>query len=147
VEWAFRWIWDQPEISVALSGMSSMDQLMENLDIAQEAKSGCLTKDDNEIIERVSVIYRTMLKVDCTNCAYCMPCPSSVNIPMNFSLYNDMHMFKDPEINIMLYNYMLPPEQRASNCIECGRCEELCTQRIRIIEELKNVHEVLSQEQ
>jgi predicted aldo/keto reductase-like oxidoreductase len=146
VEWAFQWIWDQPEIAMTLSGMSSMDQLVENLSLAREAEPGTLTEDEKEIISRVREVYRGMMKVDCTSCAYCMPCLSGVNIPMNFSLYNDMSMFKDPEINIMLYNYMLPPEQRASNCIECGRCEELCPQKIKIIEDLKNVDTALRQE-
>ena len=144
VEWAFRWVWDQPQVSMALSGMSSMDQLVENIDIAGEAEAGLLTEGERDVIKRVREIYRDRMKVDCTSCAYCMPCPSGVNIPMNLSMYNDMFMFKDGEINIMLYNHMLPPEQKASNCIECGRCEKLCPQKIPIIRELKNAHAALS---
>jgi predicted aldo/keto reductase-like oxidoreductase len=122
-----------------------MSQLVENIHIAAETEPDHLTGEEREIIDKVRGIYRRLLKVDCTNCAYCIPCPSGVNIPMNFSLYNDMHMFKDPEINLMLYNHMLPPGQRANNCIECGRCEELCPQKIPIIEELKNVHKTLAE--
>ena len=144
VEWAFRWVWDQPQVSMALSGMSSMDQLVENIDIAGEAEADLLTEGERDVIKRVREIYRDRMKVDCTSCAYCMPCPSGVNIPMNLSMYNDMFMFKDGEINIMLYNHMLPPEQKASNCIECGRCEKLCPQKIPIIRELKNAHAALS---
>ena len=146
VQWAFRWVWDQPQVSMALSGMSSMAQLVENIDIAGEMDPGSLSEGEREMIARVREVYRGMLKVDCTNCAYCLPCPSGVNIPRNFSLYNDLHMFKDPEINVMVYNHMLPPGQRASNCIECSRCEELCPQKIPIIEELKKVHATLNRE-
>ena len=72
-----------------------------------------------------------------------MPCPNGVNIPMNFSMYNDTFMFKDPEMASMLYNFLLAPEQRASGCLECGECEEKCPQQISIMDELKNVHDRL----
>jgi predicted aldo/keto reductase-like oxidoreductase len=145
VEWAFRWIWDQQDVAMTLSGMSSMEQLMDNIELARQAEAGSLTESERAIISRARDVYQSMMKVDCTNCAYCMPCPSGVNIPMNLSMYNDTFMFKDPEINVLLYNHMLPPEQKASNCIECGRCEELCPQQIQIIEELKRVDETLKQ--
>lgn len=145
VDWAFRWLWDQPDVAMALSGMSSMAQVLENVDLAQEAEAHCLSDEERRVIGEVRERYRRMLKVDCTSCAYCMPCPHGVNIPMNFSLYNDTFMFKDPEINVMLYNHMLPPEQRASACTECGQCEELCPQHIAIIHDLKDVHETLGE--
>jgi hypothetical protein len=84
-----------------------------------------------------------MLTIDCTSCSYCLPCPQGVNIPHNFRLYNDHHMFKDQDINFFLYNRMTAPEQRASNCSECGECEERCPQHIKIIEGLKKVHSAL----
>lgn len=143
VEWAFRWLWDQPGVTMALSGMSNMAQVLQNVDLAGEAESNSPTEGERGAIREVRELYRRMMKVDCTSCAYCMPCPNGVNIPMNFSLYNDMFMFKDPELNVMLYNYMLPPEQRASACTECGECEELCPQHIAIIHDLKAVHETL----
>jgi predicted aldo/keto reductase-like oxidoreductase len=146
VEWAFRWLWNQPGTAMALSGMSNMAQVLQNVDLAGEAEANSLTENERNIIIEVTAIYRRMMKVDCTSCAYCMPCPHGVNIPMNFSLYNDMFMFKDPELNIMLYNYMLPPEQRASACTECGECEEVCPQHIAIIHDLKAVHETLKGE-
>lgn len=143
VEWALRWVWDQPEVAMALSGMSNMGQVLQNVDLAGDAKANCLDVEEREVIREVRNLYRSMMKVDCTSCAYCMPCPYGVNIPMNFGLYNDMFMFKDPELNIMLYNYTIPPEQRASACTECGECEELCPQHIAIMRELKEVHETL----
>ena len=143
VEWAFRWLWDQPDVAMALSGMSNMAQVLRNVDLAGEAEVNSLTEAEGGIIREVRELYRRMMKVNCTSCAYCMPCPYGVNIPMNFSLYNDMFMFKDPELNVVLYNYMLPPVQRASACTQCGQCEEVCPQRIAIIHDLKAVHETL----
>jgi uncharacterized protein len=144
-EWALKWVWDHEEVSIALSGMSSMSQLVENIKIAEDAYAGSLSEKELKLIRKVRESYRRMLKIDCTGCAYCMPCPSGVNIPLNLSLYNDMFMFKDSEVNVLLYNHMLSPEQRASNCSECGECEEQCPQHINLREELKNVHKRLGQ--
>jgi predicted aldo/keto reductase-like oxidoreductase len=143
-EWALRWVWNHAQVSTALSGMSSMDQVKENIRIAEDARPDSLTSGEIELIGRVTDIYRKMLKVNCTSCAYCMPCPAGVDIPMNFSLYNDTFMFKDAEIAVMMYNHMLSPEQKASNCAECKECEEKCPQQIKVSEELKNVHSRLS---
>jgi hypothetical protein len=104
-----------------------------------------LSEKELKLIRQVRESYRKMLKIDCTGCAYCMPCPSGVNIPLNLSLYNDMFMFKDSEVNVLLYSHMLSPEQRASNCSECGECEEQCPQHIKVREELKKVHQRLGQ--
>jgi predicted aldo/keto reductase-like oxidoreductase len=142
-EWALRWVWNHPEVSTALSGMNSMEQLTENLRVAGEAKPNSLLPEDLALIDRISETYKKMLKVDCTACAYCMPCPQGVNIPQNLRLYNDLYMFEDPEINFILYNQMMPAEQRASNCTECGECEELCPQHLEIKEELKKAHAAL----
>ena len=144
-EWALRWVWDHEEVSIALSGMSTLSQLMENIKIAEDAYTGSLSEKELKLIGKVRASYRRMLKIDCTGCAYCMPCPSGVNVPLNLSLYNDMFMFKDSEVNVLLYNHMLSPEQRASNCSECGECEDQCPQHIEIREELKNVHKRLGQ--
>jgi predicted aldo/keto reductase-like oxidoreductase len=142
-EWALRWVWNHPEVSTALSGVSTMGQIMENVRVASEGKPNSLSDEELSVIGRVKETYRRMLKIDCTGCAYCMPCETGVNIPLNISLYNDLFMFKDAEINILLYNEMLSPEQRASACIECGKCEERCPQHLQIQEQLKVVHRAL----
>lgn len=139
-EWALRWVWNHAEVSTALSGMSSKAQLIENIRIAADAKADTLSRGELQIIAEVCEAYRDMLQIGCTGCAYCVPCPSGVNIPLNFSLYNDSFMFKDEDLNFMLYNHLLTPEQRASSCTECGECEEHCPQQIKIPEELKKVH-------
>jgi hypothetical protein len=143
-EWALRWVWNHPEVSTALSGMTLMSHVEENIRLADYGYSLSLSTQDLSLIRRVTETYKKMLKVDCTGCAYCMPCETGVNIPLNFQLYNDTFLFKDPEMNVMLYNNMLSPEQRASNCAECGACEESCPQHLKIMDELKNVHKKLS---
>jgi predicted aldo/keto reductase-like oxidoreductase len=142
-EWALRWVWNHPEVSTALSGVSTMGQIVENVRVANEGTANSLSDKELSIIGQVKEAYRRMLKIDCTGCAYCMPCETGVNIPINFSLYNDLFMFKDAEINLLIYNEMLSPEQRASACTECGKCEEQCPQHLQIQEELKVVHRAL----
>jgi predicted aldo/keto reductase-like oxidoreductase len=142
-EWALRWVWNHPEVSTALSGMTLMNQVKENIRLADDGRPDSLSTQEISIIHQVKEMYKKMLTVDCTGCAYCMPCKTGVNIPLNFTMYNDTFMFKDPEMNVLLYNQMLSPEQRASNCAECGECEEACPQHIKIMDELKTVHKTL----
>jgi predicted aldo/keto reductase-like oxidoreductase len=144
-EWALRWVWNHPEVSTALSGVSTMGQIMENVRVANEGKPNSLSEKELSIIAQVKEVYRRMLKIGCTGCAYCMPCETGVNIPSNFSLYNDLFMFKDAEISLQRYKF-LSPEQRASACTECGKCEEQCPQHLQIQEELKAVHRALSRQ-
>jgi hypothetical protein len=133
-EWGLRWVLNHPEVSVVLSGMNEMEQVLENIAIASEAKAHSLTEKELELIEKAKGIFATKIKVNCTACEYCMPCPQSVNIPQNFDCYNDYFMFGKSD----MYNWV-KPDQRASNCIECGECETHCPQGISIGEELKNV--------
>ena len=142
-EWALRWVWNHPEVSTALSGVSTMGQIMENIRVADEGEPNSLSEKELSIIRQVKEAYRRMLKIDCTGCAYCMPCETGVDIPLNFSFYNDLFMFKNPEVNVLLYNELISPERRASACIECGKCEEQCPQHLQIQEELKVVHRAL----
>jgi predicted aldo/keto reductase-like oxidoreductase len=144
-EWGLRWVWNHPEVATVLSGMSTVDQVRENIGFAAEGRANSLSARDLALIQRARKAYRKLLKVDCSGCAYCMPCPTGVNIPMNFSLYNDTVTFKDPT-GVMVYNAFFPPEQRASVCIECGECEEKCPQHIPIREEMKKVHAALYRE-
>lgn len=136
-EWGFRWILNHPEVSVILSGMNEIEQVSENIKTASEAEANTLTEKEIELIEEAKEIFEEKIKINCTTCEYCMPCPQGVNIPRNFSCYNDYYMFGKAD----MYNF-LKPEQRASNCIECGKCEKHCPQGISIRKELKNVKEM-----
>jgi uncharacterized protein len=145
VEWALKWVWNQENISTVLSGVSSLGQLKENAKYANEAAARVLSDGELALIDQVRAEYRKLLKVDCTGCGYCMPCPNGVDIPQNFAMYNDSFMFKESkEMNLFFYNNMLTPQQKASGCTECHVCEDLCPQKIKISESLKGVHQLLA---
>jgi predicted aldo/keto reductase-like oxidoreductase len=148
VEWALRWVWNHGQVSAVLSGMSNLAQMKENVGLAEGGLPNSLTSEELALIDQARMTYRKMLKVDCTGCGYCMPCPSDVNIPQNFAMYNDTFMFDNTlGISRILYNEMFPPNQRASACTECHECEELCPQKLEISESLKDVHKRLGKEE
>ncbi len=142
-EWALRWVYNQPEVSLALSGMNSMAQLRENINTAENALPCSMGADEIELIAKVKKKYEEMLQVNCTGCAYCMPCPNGVNIPTNFDIFNNYYLFGDEMFPKLEYNMLIPEGQRASACVQCGECEEKCPQQISIMDELKRVHDVL----
>jgi uncharacterized protein len=141
VEWAMRYVWDFPEIATVLSGCSSLDQIVDHTRIVDQAVANSLTPEEHALIEQVRLAYRKLLKIDCTGCAYCMPCPNGVNIPQNFTLYNDSFLFKGAEMNKFFYTGFLTEEQRASGCSDCGVCVDKCPQHIDIPNDLKVVAE------
>jgi predicted aldo/keto reductase-like oxidoreductase len=145
VEWAFHWVWDQPEITLALSGMSAMEQVVQNLEIADAARAGILTEADQAIIGRVRKAYRSIRPIKCSDCKYCIPCPNNVDIPAIFQIYDDAMMYQDAHIGQFRYNgpFGLDQDQRADKCTECGECLEKCPQHIDIPNWLKKVHEEL----
>lgn len=143
-QWALRWVWNHPEVAVVLSGMNTMEQVQENLKIAQEAHPNMLTEQELDITGQAKSILENKVKISCTDCGYCLPCPSGVNIPENFAKYNDYFLFGSPEMkDFYKYNYhvFMPEHEHAAVCNECGICEEHCPQGIRITQELKKVKE------
>ncbi|MDY9924905.1 aldo/keto reductase [Methanosarcina sp.] len=144
-EWAFRYLWDYPEISIVLSGMSKSEHLKENLEIAEEGHPNSLLAEEKSLIAEVKEIYRARTKVNCTGCRYCMPCPEGVNIPRNLSYLNDILMLDDVENARFQYGVLLSPEEKAGKCVECGECEEVCPQNIKIRKMLKEVKEFMEE--
>ena len=145
VEWAFQWVWNQPEISLALSGMSATAHVVDNIAIAERSGNVKLTADELAIIERAKAAYQGLNPIPCTGCNYCMPCPNGVDIPRNFAIYNEAHMWNDIRSGINRYNGQGPQggltaEQRADQCLECGECLEACPQAIEIPDWMKKVH-------
>jgi len=140
-EWALRWVWNHPAVSTVLSGMSEMDQVTENVRLASEISGLPLSETQLQIYDEAKELMHELEKVPCTTCGYCMPCPEGVDIPRNFALFNDHHMFRDPAA-VMRYNTFLGPREKSSNCIECGICLDKCPQQIPIPDELKNVNEL-----
>jgi predicted aldo/keto reductase-like oxidoreductase len=138
VEWALRWVWSHPEVTVILSGMNDEKHIEENLSIAETVHTNALTDEDMVLVERVSKKYLELMKVGCTGCGYCMPCPSGVLIPSCFESYNKMHMFGNAEEVKALYAIGMSGElsggksSYASQCVECGECLEKCPQQIQI---------------
>jgi uncharacterized protein len=143
-EWALRWVWDHPEVTVALSGMSTMDQVVENVALADVGLPGSLSREELACFEAARAEYVRRTAIPCTACNYCLPCPTGVNIPACFTFYNQARMYEAPELARGTYGYILSAGPRgpagfASQCVECGVCEERCPQAIPIQEKLKGV--------
>jgi predicted aldo/keto reductase-like oxidoreductase len=146
-EWALQWVWDQAEVSTALSGMKAMTEVEENLRAADRSGIGSLDAGGQALIERARKILRERAAIPCTQCGYCRPCPSGVNIPRNFELYNDCIIYDDPAIPRAIYARFMPEGERAGVCTGCRECEEKCPQRIAISEFMPEVHAVLAKSQ
>jgi predicted aldo/keto reductase-like oxidoreductase len=146
-EWALQWVWDQAEVSTTLSGMKAMREVEENLRAAGRSAVGSLGAEDLGLIERARKILRERAAIPCTQCGYCLPCPSGVNIPRNFELYNDCIIYDDPAIPRALYARFMPEGERAAACTACRACEEKCPQGIAVSELMPEVHAVLGKGQ
>ena len=141
-EWALRWIWNHPEVTVVLSGMSDEAQVEENIRIAKDAAPNSFTKDELELFDKVKAIMHEKTKIPCTACNYCMPCPFGVNIPGCFSAYNSKYLLEDKRYRwkyMQTLGVLSKQPAYASVCTECGKCERNCPQKIEIRKELKTV--------
>jgi len=144
VEWALRWVWDHPEVTVVLSGMNDETQIEENLAIADQALPHSLTAEERKLVAEAGRKYKTLMQVGCTGCGYCMPCPSEVHIPGCFEVYNKMHMFGNTQEGKVLYAIRMSgiisgTSGYASQCVQCGECLEKCPQEIEIPDVLEKV--------
>lgn len=145
VEWALRWIWNRPEVTVILSGMNEEAHLRENIAIASQARAGSLTQTELDLVERAGHLYRSLMKVGCTGCGYCMPCASGVMIPLCFEEYNTRHLFGALEEARFRYAFRLSGELAdgqpgyASQCVQCGECLDKCPQHIPVPDVLAQV--------
>ena len=138
-EWAFAYAADYPEVAVILSGMSNETQLEDNLRIFDRLAPGCLTDAEREQIKGFKQAYLSRMKVGCTGCSYCVPCPQDVRIPAIFRAYNEASMFDHPEAFRSRYAGMIENGGDASRCVGCGRCEKLCPQHLPIPELLAKI--------
>jgi len=143
--WALLWVWNQPEVSVALSGMSTMEQVVENVALADSARPGILSPEELALVDQAREAYKGLAPIPCTNCKYCMPCSSGVDISGIFEMYNDAMIYEDLEEARWLYR-QLKEEQRADQCTRCGECMDACPQEIDIPEWLEKVHTCLAAE-
>ncbi len=140
VEWALDYLWNMEAVSLLLSGMSNMDQLEQNLEYAERSSVGMFSGEDEKIIEDVIQTFKKVTAVGCTRCQYCMPCPSGVDIPRNFSLYNEAHMYDEANAKRDYKNFgNHTPDKLAKNCTACRACEGKCPQKLEISKLMKDV--------
>ncbi|MBN1994453.1 MAG: aldo/keto reductase [Anaerolineae bacterium] len=144
-DWALQWLWNQPEVSVVLSGMSTMKQVEENVASAEQSGIDLLTAEGSlELFDQVRIKYQEFSPIPCTHCEYCLPCPNGVAIPRNFEIYNDGIMYDKLDWARGAYTW-IPEAERASVCIQCLECEQLCPQNIPISDWLAHIDQVLGE--
>ena len=148
VDWALSWVLNQKEITCVLSGMGSLDQIKENMAIASRVEIDSLSEEEEDVLKQAQDIFDSMMKINCTGCGYCLPCPKGVNIPDCFKIYNEKYLFNKkgigPISNAMMNYYMVVggvanKQASAGLCNHCGRCKKLCPQSLDIPNELDTV--------
>ncbi len=148
-DWALRWVLDHPEVVSVLSGMNDEEQIKENIKVANETLPNTLTNDELKLYDEVKEVYEDFMKVDCTGCGYCMPCPMGVDIPRCFNFYNHKYMFKKGLESSILYLGQLGgimsggDDHHAGLCTNCGKCIEACPQKLNIPVLLNDVNSEL----
>ena len=144
-QWAFRWLWNQKEVTVVLSGMNSDEMVKDNIQTASTVTIGELGSDEENMLKNVVKAINSKMKVPCTGCGYCMPCPKGVDISGTFAAYN--RRYSEGKfwsfVDYVICTTLRKNKTAASNCIECGKCERHCPQGIEIRKELKNAQKVL----
>ena len=144
-DWALRWVLNHPEVVCVLSGMGEEEHIKENIKVANETLPNTLNEDELKLYHEVEEVYEDLMKIDCTGCGYCMPCPRGVDIPRCFEFYNHKYMFKEGFQSSMLYLLQLcgimsgGDEAHAGLCTNCGKCIAACPQKLDIPDLLDNV--------
>ena len=138
-QWAFRWLWNQQEVTCVLSGMNSDAMVRDNIETASTVAVGELGPEEEAMLQRVVKAINSKMKVGCTGCGYCMPCPKNVDIPGTFAAYN--RRYTESKFwgfaEYVMCTALRKTSTAASNCIECGKCEKHCPQHIEIRKHLK----------
>lgn len=151
VDWALRWVANRPEVSVILSGMSTLKQVEENIRLCSspDMAANKMSDDEFSFITKLADEWKAKKQIGCTGCNYCMPCPNVVNIPGCFELYNLFHSTdSDAEYNARKsYKEYIEQGEAASQCVECGLCENACPQHLPIMDTLKILHHELTEKE
>ena len=135
--YALRFVGSLPNVKVVLSGMTTMEQLTDNLNTFTDFRP--LNEKEKETIEDIVKLINSRVQNGCTGCRYCMPCPAGVNIPENFRAWNTYHMYQNYNVVSWKWEKELGEKAQAKNCIQCGKCEKACPQKLSIREDLKKV--------
>lgn len=145
VQWALKWLWNQPQVTCVLSGMNSVEMVRDNINTAENSRVGELDEADEAMLRQVVQAINARMKVGCTGCGYCIPCPRGVDIPGSFAAYN--RRYSEGWAAAMKDYFMCTAIRKdssgASNCVGCGKCEQHCPQHIQIRQELKAVKKTL----
>ncbi len=144
VELALNWLWNKPEVSCVLSGMSSMQQANQNIELASRSKAESFSEADSTLVDKVKEIYSSFHSVPCTKCEYCQPCPSGVRIPRIFEIYNEGKLEGKHQSSQGMYNWHMKESEKAHNCTGCKDCESSCPQHIEIASLMPRIHEELA---
>ncbi|MBI9043961.1 MAG: aldo/keto reductase [Anaerolineaceae bacterium] len=145
VDWALQWLWSKPEVTVILSGMSTMQQLEENIALAEKSKIGLLNTEELALFDKVRSKLDELSPIQCTKCEYCLPCPQDIEIPRLLGLFNSMVMHDYVAGTRFTYKMMVKDEQKADNCIACLECEGKCPQHLPISEWMNVIHETVGE--
>ncbi len=138
-DWALRWVWNHPEVTVVLSGMGKLSEVKQNIETARTAFPDSLSLEELALLDKVKDSYRGRIQVDCTGCEYCLPCPQGISIPKLFDVYNEAYMYNTLENLAKSYQRVIENYGNPADCAECGQCEEACPQNLSIREYLKQI--------
>ena len=140
-EWALRWAANLPGVLTILSGMSTMEQVEENIRVLSDADTGMLTEEELAVLDKVADEYRDLIAYPCTNCKYCMPCTADIDIPLMLHLRNMCEIYGNADkIKTSEYPFMVSVD--ASACTACGKCEDECPQHLEIIRAMRETVEI-----
>jgi predicted aldo/keto reductase-like oxidoreductase len=139
-EWGLRWIWDHPDVSVVVSDMSTMEQVIENVALADSAEPDSFTVQELVLVNKVQEAYRKLRPIPCPSCRACMPCPQGIDVPRIFELYNDAVIYNDAKTARSIYCI---EQHSADSCSECGLCEKACAKSLAVMDRLKTARELL----
>lgn len=143
VDRALQWLWDQPDVATVLSGMSSVEQVRQNLDSAERSRMRSLSDVERALYVEAKAAYDGLKPIPCTQCKYCLPCPNGVDVPRNLQLYNEATVYRHLAGTQRAYRLFFPAEQHADKCRRCGECEAKCPQRIPVMDWLGKVDVLL----
>ena len=135
--YALRWVGSLPNVKVILSGMSTMEQVEDNLKTFADFRP--LSEAEDGTVREIVALIKSRVQNGCTGCSYCMPCPAGVDIPGNFRVWNTYHMYQNYNMVKGSWEKNLGDEKQAKNCVKCGKCEGVCPQKLQIRENLERV--------
>jgi predicted aldo/keto reductase-like oxidoreductase len=140
-EWGLRWVWNHPEVSVVVSDINTMEEVVEDVALSDSAEPDSLTVQELVLISKVREAYRKLRPIPCPSCRACMPCPQGIDVPRIFEIYNDAIQYDDTKTAQSLY---WEEQHRADNCTECRACENACAKRLTMLDWLKKAHRLLA---